>query len=182
MPVIGRLIGGLDFTNYFIALSPIPAERPDHPRGGEKAGVPVIAGATSSTSLINFVILAFVVFLMVKQINRLQARAPPAAPAARPRTSSCCARSATRSRASAAAATMGVSPSLMRKLWLVFAQAVTLTLAALFVVSLVKPDWLAWRAQVVEVREAAPRRRRRPRRSARAPSFSEAAKKAIPRW
>ena len=42
----------------------------------------------------------------------------------------------------------------MRKLWLVFAQAVTLTLAALFVVSLVKPDWLAWRAQVVEVRES----------------------------
>jgi serine protease DegQ len=44
----------------------------------------------------------------------------------------------------------------MRKLWLLFAQAVTLTLAALFVVSLVKPDWLAWRAQVVEVRESAP--------------------------
>ena len=44
----------------------------------------------------------------------------------------------------------------MRKLWLVFAQAVTVTLAALFVVSLVKPDWLAWRAQVVEVREASP--------------------------
>ena len=44
----------------------------------------------------------------------------------------------------------------MRKLWLVFAQAVTVTLAALFVVSLVKPDWLAWRAQVVEVREAGP--------------------------
>jgi serine protease DegQ len=43
----------------------------------------------------------------------------------------------------------------MRKLWLLFAQAVTLTLAGLFVVSLVKPDWLAWRAQVVEVRESA---------------------------
>ncbi len=41
----------------------------------------------------------------------------------------------------------------MRKLWLLFAQAVTLTLAAIFVVSLVKPDWLAWRNQVVEVRE-----------------------------
>ena len=44
----------------------------------------------------------------------------------------------------------------MRKLWLFFTQAVTLTLAAIFVVSLVKPDWLAWRTQVVEVREAAP--------------------------
>jgi len=67
----------------------------------------------------------------------------------------------------------------MRKLWLVFAQAVTVTLAALFVVSLVKPDWLAWRAQVVEVREAsAP-----PVQGVAAParlSFSEAARKAIP--
>jgi serine protease DegQ len=70
----------------------------------------------------------------------------------------------------------------MQKLWLVFAQAVTLTLAVLFVVSLVKPDWLAWRSQVVEVREsAAP-----PAGAASAPasgrplSFSEAAKKAIP--
>jgi serine protease DegQ len=67
----------------------------------------------------------------------------------------------------------------MRKLWLVFAQAVTVTLAALFVVSLVKPDWLAWRAQVVEVREAsAP-----PVQGVAAPSrlsFSDAARKAIP--
>jgi serine protease DegQ len=72
----------------------------------------------------------------------------------------------------------------MRKLWLVFAQAVTVTLAALFVVSLVKPDWLAWRAQVVEVREAAgpasgatalPAAG-----TARVLGFSEAARKAIP--
>jgi serine protease DegQ len=70
----------------------------------------------------------------------------------------------------------------MRKLWLVFAQAVTLTLAVLFVVSLVKPDWLAWRAQVVEVREAAgpaasPVSLPTPGRPL---SFSEAARKAIP--
>jgi serine protease DegQ len=70
----------------------------------------------------------------------------------------------------------------MRKLWLVFAQAVTLTLAVLFVVSLVKPDWLAWRAQqVVEVREAAPAPAGGlPITSGRPLSFSEAAKKAIP--
>ena len=41
----------------------------------------------------------------------------------------------------------------MRRLWLLFAQAVTVTLAALFVVSLVKPDWLTWRSRVVEIRE-----------------------------
>src|SRR5215475_9688809 len=82
----------------------------------------------------------------------------------------------------------------MRKLWLVFAQAVTITLAAIFVVSLVKPDWLAWRTQVVEVREAQP-----PAPGAALPpatvtpasvappapvplrlSFSEAARKATP--
>jgi serine protease DegQ len=70
----------------------------------------------------------------------------------------------------------------MRKLWLVFAQAVTITLAALFVVSLVKPDWLAWRAQVVEVREASPTSQVAPAGSpARASvSFSDAARKAIP--
>ena len=70
----------------------------------------------------------------------------------------------------------------MRKLWLVFAQAVTLTLAVLFVVSLVKPDWLAWRAQVVEVREAAgPAASTVAALPAGRPfSFSEAARKAIP--
>ncbi|MGZ5032499.1 MAG: trypsin-like peptidase domain-containing protein [Usitatibacter sp.] len=70
----------------------------------------------------------------------------------------------------------------MRKLWLVFAQAVTLTLAVLFVVSLVKPDWLAWRAQVVEVREVAPGAPvvTQAVNSARVLSFSEAARKAIP--
>ncbi|HET6263249.1 MAG TPA: trypsin-like peptidase domain-containing protein [Usitatibacter sp.] len=70
----------------------------------------------------------------------------------------------------------------MRKLWLVFAQAVTLTLAVLFVVSLVKPEWLAWRAHVVEVREASSQGVA-PLPAAtfgRPLSFSEAAKKAIP--
>ena len=69
----------------------------------------------------------------------------------------------------------------MRKLWLVFAQAVTLTLAVLFVVSLVKPDWLAWRAQVVQVHEAVPGATAVAQTSTgMRVSFSEAAKKAIP--
>jgi serine protease DegQ len=75
----------------------------------------------------------------------------------------------------------------MRKLWLVFSQAVTVTLAALFVVSLVKPEWMAWRGRVVEVREHASASV--PPGTAVAPpmptvrgalSFSEAARKAIP--
>ena len=69
----------------------------------------------------------------------------------------------------------------MRKLWLLFAQAVTVTLAALFVVSLVRPDWLAWRTQVVEVRETLPPAAVvAPVGSPRAFSFSDAAKKATP--
>ena len=72
-------------------------------------------------------------------------------------------------------------PDSMRKLWLVFAQAVTVTLGAIFVVSLVKPEWLAWRTRVVEVREtpgagagtvALP--------ATRGLSYSDAARKAIP--
>ena len=73
----------------------------------------------------------------------------------------------------------------MRKLWLVFAQAVTVTLAALFVVSLVKPDWLAWRAQVVEVREARARGAAppaaAPRGRAGSPSATRRARRS-PRW
>ena len=69
----------------------------------------------------------------------------------------------------------------MRKLWILFAQAVTLTLAALFVVSLVKPDWLAWRTQVVEVRESPPVvATLAPAAGLRPFSFSDAAKKATP--
>jgi len=68
----------------------------------------------------------------------------------------------------------------MRKLWILFAQAVTLTLAALFVVSLVKPDWLAWRTQVVEVRETAPLPAAVPASGSRLFSFSDAARKATP--
>src|SRR5258705_435179 len=68
----------------------------------------------------------------------------------------------------------------MRKLWLVFTQAVTLTLAVIFVVSLVKPEWMSWRAQVVEVRESVAPAATLSVAGGRAFSFSEAAKKAIP--
>jgi serine protease DegQ len=68
----------------------------------------------------------------------------------------------------------------MRKLWLVFAQAVTFTLGAIFVVSLVKPEWMAWRAQVVEVRESAAPAGPPLVAGTRPHSYSEAAKKAIP--
>jgi large conductance mechanosensitive channel len=83
MPVIGKLIGGLDFANYFIALSPIPAAIPQTLDAVKKAGIPVIAWGNFVNIVINFVILAFVVFIMVKQINRLRRETPkaPAPPA-----------------------------------------------------------------------------------------------------
>jgi serine protease DegQ len=69
----------------------------------------------------------------------------------------------------------------MRKLWLVFTQAVTVTLAALFVVSLVKPEWLAWRSRVIEVRESVPAATaQNVAATTLALSFSEAARKAVP--
>ena len=69
----------------------------------------------------------------------------------------------------------------MRKLWLIFTQAVTVTLAALFVVSLVKPEWLAWRSRVIEVRETVPAATaQNVAATTLALSFSEAARKAVP--
>jgi large conductance mechanosensitive channel len=79
MPVIGRLIGGVDFSNLFIALAPIPAQVPLTLDAVRKAGVPVIAWGNFLNIVLNFVILAFVVFIMVKQINRVRREAPKAA-------------------------------------------------------------------------------------------------------
>jgi large conductance mechanosensitive channel len=83
MPVIGKFTGGIDFANHFIALSPVPAGIPMTVEALRKAGVPVIAWGNFINIVMNFVILAFVVFLMVRQINKLRRQAPPpsAAPA-----------------------------------------------------------------------------------------------------
>jgi large conductance mechanosensitive channel len=84
MPVVGRVFGGLNFADYFIALAPIPANIPMTLEAVKKAGVPVLAWGNFVTISINFLILAFIIFLMVKQINRLKREAPPAAPPAPP--------------------------------------------------------------------------------------------------
>ena len=81
MPVVGRIFGGLDFSNYFIALASIPAGVPPTLEAVRKAGVPVVAWGNFATILLNFLILAFIIFMMVRQINRLR-REQPAAPAA----------------------------------------------------------------------------------------------------
>jgi large conductance mechanosensitive channel len=83
MPVIGRLVGGLNFADYFIALAPIPANIPHTLEAVKKAGVPVLAWGNFLTISLNFVILAFVIFWMVKAVNRVKGRLD-AAPAATP--------------------------------------------------------------------------------------------------
>jgi len=83
MPIVGRVIGGLDFSSYFILLANPPADY----KGAmtydalTKAGVPLFAYGNFITVAINFIILAFVIFIMVKQINQLKKDAPPPAPA-----------------------------------------------------------------------------------------------------
>ena len=84
MPVVGRIFGGLDFTNYFIALKEIPPGTVYTVDAVKKAGVPVLAYGNFITIAINFLILAFIIFMMVKQVNRLKKEAPPAAPPATP--------------------------------------------------------------------------------------------------
>ncbi len=86
MPIVGRIFGGLDFSNYFIALASPPAgyAGPQTLEGLTKAGVPVLAYGSFITVAVNFAILAFIIFLMVRQINRLKKAEPPAPPPATP--------------------------------------------------------------------------------------------------
>ena len=84
MPVAGRVVGGLDFSNYFIPLKEVPPGMPMTLADMKKAGIPVFAYGDFLTVLLNFIILAFIIFLMVRQINRLKKSPPPAAPAPPP--------------------------------------------------------------------------------------------------
>ena len=86
MPIVGRLFGGLDFSNYFVTLANPPANYrgPMTYEALTKAGVPLFAYGNFITVAINFIILAFIIFMMVKQINRMKNAAPPPAPPATP--------------------------------------------------------------------------------------------------
>ena len=86
MPLVGRVVGGLDFSNYFVLLSDPPATftGPMTYEALTKAGVPVFAYGNFITVAVNFVILAFIIFIMVRKVNSLKKEAPPAPPAATP--------------------------------------------------------------------------------------------------
>ena len=79
MPLVSRVFGGLDFSNYFW---PLAGQTATTLAEAKKAGA-VLAYGNFITIALNFVILAFIIFLMVKQMNKLKKTAPPA-PAATP--------------------------------------------------------------------------------------------------
>ena len=83
MPIVGKLFGGLDFSSYFTLLGPVPAGY----RGSmtdyaalKKAGVPVLGWGQFVTEVVSFLILAFIIFLMVRWASRIMRR-PEEAPA-----------------------------------------------------------------------------------------------------
>lgn len=80
MPVVGRVIGNVDFSNMYVKLAAAPAGTAETLDALKKAGVPVFAYGNFITIALNFIILAFVIFMMVKQVNRLRRAEPPAPP------------------------------------------------------------------------------------------------------
>ena len=77
MPVVGALFGGLDFSSYFVLLGPVPegyaGSLTDY-AALKAAGAPVLGWGQFVTVLINFVILAFIIFLLIRMANRMMAK------------------------------------------------------------------------------------------------------------
>ena len=82
MPVVGLVFGKLDFSNLFVVLGSVPPGTAMTLDALKKAGVPVFAYGNFITVAVNFIILAFIIFMMVKQMNKLKKEAPPAPSAA----------------------------------------------------------------------------------------------------
>ncbi|MDE2119894.1 MAG: large conductance mechanosensitive channel protein MscL [Betaproteobacteria bacterium] len=82
MPIVGLVVGKIDFTNLFVVLGTLPEGTPRTLEALKKANIPVLAYGDFITIAINFLILAFVIFLMVQGIARLKRAQPEPAPAA----------------------------------------------------------------------------------------------------
>ncbi len=81
MPLISTLLGGrIDFTNLFIVLGTVPENVPRTFDALKKAGIPIFAYGNFITILINFILLAFVIFQMVKIINKIRDEEPKPTP------------------------------------------------------------------------------------------------------
>jgi large conductance mechanosensitive channel len=82
MPIIGRVTGGLDFTNYFVGLTPAASQAPTYD-AAKKAGAAIGYGSFITVS-VNFLIIAWVLFLVVRAMNQMfrkeEAAPPPPAP------------------------------------------------------------------------------------------------------
>ncbi len=76
--LVGLVFGRLDFSNLYVVLGSVPAGVNNNLADLQKAGVPVLAYGNFITIAVNFIILAFVIFLMIKQVNRLRAEPKPA--------------------------------------------------------------------------------------------------------
>src|SRR6476620_12160429 len=82
MPVVGAIFGGLDFSSHFALLGPVPADyhgsMADY-AALKKAGAPVLGWGQFVTEIVSFVILAFVIFLLIKAANKAMRKGPDAA-------------------------------------------------------------------------------------------------------
>ncbi len=78
MPIVGAVFGKLDFSSLFVVLAQVPPGTAMTLDALKKAGVPVLAYGNFITVAVNFVILAFIIFMMVRQINRLRRQPAPA--------------------------------------------------------------------------------------------------------
>ncbi|QEZ48028.1 large conductance mechanosensitive channel protein MscL [Cupriavidus oxalaticus] len=84
MPVVGRVVGKLDFSSMFVMLADPPPGTPMTLDALKKAGVPVFAYGNFLTIVVNFLILAFIIFMMVRAFNKMREKEPPPPPAAPP--------------------------------------------------------------------------------------------------
>ena len=80
MPIVGSIFGNLDFTSLYVALGKVPEGTAPTLAALRTAGVPTLAYGNFITVAINF-IMAFIIFLMIKQVNRLKRETPVAPPA-----------------------------------------------------------------------------------------------------
>lgn len=82
MPIVGALSGGTDFSNHFTLLGPIPANFAGDPASYsalKAAGVPMIGWGQFITVVVNFLILAFIIFLLIRQANKVMRKPEDAA-------------------------------------------------------------------------------------------------------
>jgi len=83
MPIVGKVFGGLDFSSHFLLLGPVPADyhgSMNDYAALKKAGAPVLGWGAFVTEIVSFLILAFIIFLMVRWANKIM-RKPADAPA-----------------------------------------------------------------------------------------------------